>query len=886
MVEMKNLEWHSMDADKTASELGSSITEGIMEKEAVERFSKFGPNLIEQKAGRTKFRMFFDQFKDFMVIVLLAAAAISGLLGEWADTVIILVIVLLNALLGMIQENKSEQALKALKMMAAPNAKVIRGGMVTIVPAQNLVQGDLVIIEAGDYIPADLRLIESANLKIDESALTGESLPSEKDISGEIDAKAGVGDRLNMAFSSTIATYGRGRGIVVGTGMNTEIGNIAGMIMETKEEKTPLQVKLNQLGKLLGIAAIVICSLIFVVGLLYGRDVFEMFLTAVSLAVAAIPEGLTAVVTIVLAIGVQRMAKRNAIIRNLPSVETLGSATVICSDKTGTLTQNKMTVVSAWIDNKRYDIKDINVDNADFKLITKISILCNDAQIVREDGVVSFMGDPTETAFVAMALDKGMDKHVIEVHNQRMNEIPFDSVRKRMTTINKTTDGYRVYVKGAVDEMLPFCTRIKLNGDAVAINEYVLDDIKSENESMAKDALRVLAMAYKDLDVLPNKDEMNDLESDLIFAGMLGMIDPPREEVKRAVAICKKAGIKTVMITGDHLVTAMAIADALGIFNEGDGAVTGAELQEMTDEELKSRVANISVYARVSPEHKVRIVEAWKAWGHVVAMTGDGVNDAPALKRADIGASMGKVGTDVAKEASDMVLTDDNFSTIVAAVEEGRIIYANILKAIQFLLSCNVGEIVTLFVGTMLNWHELLLPIHILWINLVTDGLPALTLGMEPGETDIMDKKPRDPNKGIFTKGMITRISWQGVMIGALTLTAFIIGRKSYDIVVARTMAFAVLALSQMAHVLNLRSNKFSIFKMKFFSNPKLIGAVALSVILEIMVISIPGLNRIFHVVSLNSIQWAYVAFLSISPIIFVELAKLFKINMLKDEEK
>ena len=693
-------------------------------------------------------------------------------------------------------------------------------------------------------MPADMRLIETSNLKIEEAALTGESVPVEKDHGLLEEDDIPLGDRINMAYSSSIVTYGRGIGIVVETGMSTQMGRIARMIQSEEGMKTPLQKRMESLGKLLALAALGICALIFIVGVLYGKDIFTMFFTSVSLAVAAIPEGLPAIVTIVLALGVQRMAKRNAIIRKLPAVETLGSATVICSDKTGTLTQNKMTVKQLYYNHEFKDASSGShkVDDH-LQLLMTTSILCNDTQIKDDSQGPKTIGDPTETALVDLGLNYGMDKRSMDNDFKRVYEIPFDSDRKLMSTVHRVNSGFRVFTKGATDELLDRCNGILLNGKVEELTQEHIEDIKKANETMASKALRVLSMAYKDIDEIPSKESEGELENNLIFVGILGMIDPPREEAKEAVKLCKRAGIKPVMITGDHKITAVAIAKELGILEEGDEAVTGVEIEAMGDEELKERIRHISVYARVAPEHKVRIVKGWQKWGQIVAMTGDGVNDAPALKRADIGAAMGIVGTDVAKEAADMVLTDDNFSTVVAAVEEGRIIFSNILKSIQFLLSCNVGEIMLLFIATMLNWEAPLLPIHILWVNLVTDSRPAMALGVDPAEKGIMDQRPRDPSRGIFDRALIAKILYQGVMVGLLALIAFVIGNR-IDVTTGRTMSFAVLALSQLSHVFNVRSNTKSAFQVGF-TNKKLLGAVAFSALLQISVITLPSLSDI-----------------------------------------
>mgnify|MGYP000875930835 CR=1 FL=1 len=871
---MSNVFWHTKSQEEIENLLETSIEKGLTEEIVAKRLEEHGTNELDHQEGRSLWAMIVDQFKDFMVIILIVAALISGLLGEATDAIIILVIVLLNAFLGVIQENKAEESLAALKKMAAPHAKVRRNGRPGLIDASKLVPGDVVILETGDFVPADMRLIETSNLKIEEAALTGESVPVEKDHGLLEEDDIPLGDRINMAYSSSIVTYGRGIGIVVETGMSTQMGRIARMIQSEEGMKTPLQKRMESLGKLLALAALGICALIFIVGVLYGKDIFTMFFTSVSLAVAAIPEGLPAIVTIVLALGVQRMAKRNAIIRKLPAVETLGSATVICSDKTGTLTQNKMTVKQLYYNHEFKDASSGShkVDDH-LQLLMTTSILCNDTQIKDDSQGPKTIGDPTETALVDLGLNYGMDKRSMDNDFKRVYEIPFDSDRKLMSTVHRVNSGFRVFTKGATDELLDRCNGILLNGKVEELTQEHIEDIKKANETMASKALRVLSMAYKDIDEIPSKESEGELENNLIFVGILGMIDPPREEAKEAVKLCKRAGIKPVMITGDHKITAVAIAKELGILEEGDEAVTGVEIEAMGDEELKERIRHISVYARVAPEHKVRIVKGWQKWGQIVAMTGDGVNDAPALKRADIGAAMGIVGTDVAKEAADMVLTDDNFSTVVAAVEEGRIIFSNILKSIQFLLSCNVGEIMLLFIATMLNWEAPLLPIHILWVNLVTDSLPALALGVDPAEKGIMDQRPRDPSRGIFDRALIAKILYQGVMVGLLALIAFVIGNR-IDVTTGRTMSFAVLALSQLSHVFNVRSNTKSAFQVGFFTNKKLLGAVAFSALLQISVITLPSLSDIFKVKALGGQQWLIVAALSIAPLLIVEVIK------------
>ena len=895
-------DWYSLSTEEVEKLLNVDEKKGLNADEVEKRTEEYGRNEIISKNKKPIWKMILEQFTDFMIVVLVIAAIVSGVVNhEFTDSIIILIIVILNAIIGVVQEVKAQKSLDSLKELSAPHCKAIRNGEIVNIDSKELVPGDVVVLETGDNIPADLRIIEAINLKIQEAALTGESVPVEKHADVLKDEKVGLGDRVNCAFSSSLVTYGRGKGIVVSTGMDTEVGKIAKMLDDVDDSETPLKRRLEALGKTLGIAALVICALIFAVGFfVYKRDWIEMFMTAVSLAVAAIPEGLPAISTIVLSIGVQRMVKRNAIIRTLPSVETLGSATVICSDKTGTLTQNRMTVEKIFCDNKVFGTEYKEKDgNEQYKLLLNCMILCNDTKLKKDGEKYITTGDPTETALVDLGLKSNVVKDDLDNEYKRVEEIPFDSERKLMTTVHDRKGKLVVFTKGGVDELLAKCSKIRLNGEDVKLTKEHIDMILATNEQFALCALRVLAMAYKDIDQIPEKANMNSLESDLTYIGMVGMIDPARPEVKDAVAKCRTAGIRPVMITGDHKITAVAIAKKIGILREGDEAITGAELQEMSQEELEKNVQKYSVYARVSPEHKVRIVNAWKSHDEVVAMTGDGVNDAPALKAADIGAAMGIVGTDVAKEAADVVLTDDNFATIVSAVEEGRRIYDNILKAVAYLLSANIGEIITLFVATMFGWLiEPLLPIHMLWINLVTDSLPALALSVDPAEKNIMNRKPKK-NKNVFTKGMIWRIVYQGIMIGGLTLLAFAIG-CGFDFnsivdaegnvtsigVTAQTMAFAVLALSELVHVFNLRSNKDSIFKVGLLTNKILLGAIAISASLMLIVLNVPALHGIFEIKMLTLREIGIVTLLSFAPLIIVEIFKLLKINTSKEENE
>ena len=910
---MSEKKWYSFSVQDTAEELKTNLEVGLSSEEVQKRYETYGKNEIVSKNKKPVWKMVVEQFADFMIIVLLIAAIVSGVVShEYTDSIIILLIVILNAVIGVMQELKAQKSLDSLKQLSAPHCKVLRNGDIQNIESKDLVPGDVVILETGDSIPADLRLVEAVNLKIQESALTGESMPVEKMAEALKSDNVGIGDRINCAFSSGIVTYGRGMGIVVATGMETEVGHIATMLDSVDDSETPLKQRLESLGKVLGTAALIICLVIFLVGyFLYHREPLEMFMTAVSLAVAAIPEGLPAISTIVLSLGVQRMVKRNAIIRTLPSVETLGSATVICSDKTGTLTQNRMTVEKVYFNHESVSSTDsTSLTSEHYRLLLHSMSLCNDSKIKMEGDSVKVTGDPTETALVDLGLKSSLSKDDLEKSFVRAAEIPFDSERKLMTTVHainaekieKNTalellDGangkYVVYTKGGVDELLARCTKIRLNNNDEELTKSHIEEILKVNDEYAGNALRVLAMAYKVIDEIPVKENIDSLESNLTYIGMVGMIDPARPEVKSAVETCAEAGIRPVMITGDHKATAIAIAKEIGILREGDKAITGAELEEMSQEELEKNVTEYSVYARVSPEHKVRIVKAWKAHDEIVAMTGDGVNDAPALKAADIGAAMGMAGTDVAKEAADVVLTDDNFATIVSAVEEGRRIYDNIVKAVAYLLSANIGEIITLFVATMLGWVvEPLLPIHILWINLVTDSLPALALSVDPAENNIMNRKAKK-NNNMFTKGMIWRVIYQGIMIGGLTLLAFGLGcnfnfaslEANPEIAMrAQTMAFSVLALSELVHVFNLRSNKDPMYKVGWLTNKILLGAIAISASLMIIVLAIPGLREIFKVATLGLREIGIIAGLSIAPLVIVEIFKLLKINTIQED--
>lgn len=841
---------------------------GLSSSQVSDLKNKFGVNKLKEKKKKTMTQRFFDQFRDVMILILIGAAVISFVVAcvegnpkEFFEPVLILLIVVLNAVMGVMQESKAEKALDALKNMSAPHARVLRGGTESIIDAADLVPGDIIHLEAGDFIPADARLLKSASLKSEESALTGESVPSEKDASAEVAEGAPLGDRSNMVFSGCSVTYGTATAVVTATGMDTEMGKIANLLASEANTQTPLQQKLAQLGKYLGVIAIFACVIIFIVGVANNIPVMEIFMTAVSLAVSAIPEGLPAIVTIVLSIGVQRMVKKNALIRRLPAVETLGSASVICSDKTGTLTQNRMTLVKAYVDGIE-NIEDIT-DNCTepTKNLLLMGALCCDGSVSFEQGEEKHIGDPTETAIILAAHKNGMEKDAINEKFARIAEIPFDSDRKLMTTVNNFDGQKVVIVKGAFDMMAPRC--IKGN----------LETAKAITELMSKDALRVLAIAYKTIDEVPENPTSEELEAELTFLGLVGMIDPPRPEAKEAVSVCRGAGIKPVMITGDHVVTASAIAKELGILEEGDRAITGAELDAMTDSELDKEVKNISVYARVSPENKIRIVKAWQRQGQVVSMTGDGVNDAPALKAADIGCAMGITGTDVAKGAADMTLTDDNFATIVDAVREGRGIYANIKKVVGFLLGTNIGEVITVFVA-MLLWHKTpLLSMQLLWINLVTDSLPAIALGMEPVEANVMNKKPKPKNEGIFANGLGVRVVLQGLMFAVLSLIGFKLGENVTGTVESgQTMAFITLALSQVIQSFNMRSER-SLFDIGIFTNKKLNTAAALSVLLVLLVCFTP-LRIAFGLVILPAYLYVIALVLILIPTVIMEGSK------------
>lgn len=859
-------DYYQSDIEQVVRSCNTDLQSGLKDDVALEKLRSDGYNEFAKKAHTSLWQKFIAQFKSFMIIVLLVAAVISGITGYMngeglTDAIIILSILVVNAIIGVFQEAKAENALDALERLSAPHCKVIRNGEHKVIESRELVVGDVVEIETGDSVPADLRLVESVNLKIQEAALTGESLPVEKD-TAPISEEVPIGDRTNMAFSSCSVTYGRGVGVVVATGEQTEVGKIAVMIQSVPDMRTPMQVRLDKLGKVLAIISLVVCAVIFIIGLCYGRGVMEMFMTAVSLAVAAIPEGLPAVSTVVLALGVQRLAKQNAIVRNLPSVETLGSTTVICSDKTGTLTQNKMTVVECYP----------KVSEA----IMAVGTLCNDTT-QGSDG--ELFGDPTETALVAFAEQQEFKQAELNSRYPRISEIPFDSERKLMTTLHRKDEStILVATKGGFDELLARCSSIEDDGTIRVITDTDRKALADVNTSMAQRALRVLCMAYKEVVVDGNltdeylNEGTSQSEQKLIFVGMVGMIDPPREEARVAVEQCKAAGIKPVMITGDHKITASAIAQSLGIMASSDKVLTGGDVERMSDEELRSVAGSVSVFARVAPEHKVRIVEAYQKLGNVVAMTGDGVNDAPALKLANIGVAMGITGTDVSKEAADVVLADDNFATIVQSVREGRRIYDNLIKSIQFMISTNLGEIVLLLVAVLCNFDMPLLPIQLLFINLVGDSLPSLALSVDQADADIMRRKPINPNQGIFTRSFTTRVSMQALILGVATIVAYLIGLKT-SVDTARTMTFAVMIFSQFTMIFSVRSGgKF--FTHNFFSNKWLWMTIALVIGLTLLVMLVPSMQSLFHLTALAANEWWLAIGLSLGVLLLSELLK------------
>ncbi len=852
--------WHMLKTEEVVSRLQTSTKMGLADNEITIRKEKYGANKLQEKKKENIVIKFIKQFNDFMIIILIIASIISAFTSymqgenDYVDSIIIIAIVILNAIMGLVQEARAEKSIESLKKLTPQIAKAIREGKIQEINAEELVPGDIIELEAGNYVPADCRIIEGFNLKIEESSLTGETEPVEKSEAQILEEKIPLGDMKNMGFMASIVVSGHGKAIVTDTGMNTKIGKIANMINEEEAPETPIQKKLSEVGKTLGIVCLVICAIIYVIGILKKIEPIEMFMTSVGLAVAAIPEGLPAIVTIMLSIGVTKMARKNSIIRKLPAVETLGCSNVICSDKTGTLTQNKMTVVKTISD--------------DEELLLKLGCMCTDCDIKDEKEAI---GEPTEVAIVNNALIKGINKKELYDKMKRISEIPFDSNRKLMTTVHRLENGYRSITKGAPDVMINKCDRIYKNGKIERLSEKEKRKIQDQNTQLANDALRVIAVGYREFEFM--RKDVTNLEENLIFVGLIGMIDPPRQGVKEAVKTCKKAGIKTVMITGDHIATAKAIAKELGILEMGDMAITGAELDNISDNELTRNITSYSVFARVTPEHKVRIVKAWQKTGAVVAMTGDGVNDSPALKNADIGIAMGKGGTDVAKNASDMVLMDDNFVTIVQAIRQGRNIFDNIKKAIHFLIATNIGEITTIFIGLLLGLQSPLLAIQLLWINLVTDSLPAIALGLEKEEKGIMERKPRNSKKSIFADGLWSKIITEGIMLGVLDLFIFSLGNNLYGIDVARTMAFVSLGLLELVHSFNIKSEG-SILKKGALNNKFLIGSFILGTLLQVIVVIIPYFANIFSLVTLNQTQWIYTILISLLPLPIIEMQK------------
>lgn len=883
--------WFTKSQEDVLKELKVDPIKGLSKDEANKRLEQYGMNKLKTKPKKNIIALFLSQLKDMLIYVLLGAAAITLAIGEYSDAIIILLVVVLNAVIGVVQEFKAEKAVEALQKMTTPKSLVRRDGDLVEINSEEVVPGDIIILDAGRFIPADIRLIESANLQIEESALTGESVPTDKNAQAILsDPKTSIGDKTNMAFMSTLVTYGRGEGVVVATAMDTEIGKIAKILDDDSNEMTPLQKRLDELGRILGYLAIGICLLIFVIALIQKRDIMEMFLTAISLSVAAIPEGLAAIVAIVLALGVTRMSKINAIVKKLPAVETLGSVNIICSDKTGTLTQNKMTVTKHYTYGSLSDLGQ-SAENLsasiDEKELIKTLVLCSDATYENGQGT----GDPTEVALIVLGNKYNLTKNALNKDHQRVSEFPFDSDRKLMSTLNIEGKGYRVNTKGAIDNLLQICTTALVDGKVVPLTEEMKENYLKVTEEMSDSALRVLGAAYKDVSKIIDPEEM---EKDLTLIGLVGMIDPPRLEVKDSIREAKNAGITPIMITGDHKNTAVAIAKELDIADNIEQSITGAEIDDMSDEEFAKRINDYKVFARVSPEHKVKIVRAFKAQGNIVSMTGDGVNDAPSLKFADIGVAMGITGTDVAKGASDMILTDDNFTTIVHAIEEGRNIYNNIKKAVIFLLSCNLGEVVTIFISILLNWPIPLLATHLLWINLITDSLPAISLGVDPGDHDVMKYKPRNPKESFFARGAGVRAVLGGLLIGLLTLAAFYYGLWEHNyplgnigvdlnkpeyqnaLTYARTMAFVVLAASQLFYSLSMRSTTKSIFQVGLFKNKYLIGAIITGFILQLAVISIPALAKAFQVQNLTLKDWGLVMIFALIPLIVNEIIKIF----------
>ena len=886
--------WFSKPNDEVFKELDVNPATGLSNQEVQARLEKYGINKLRGKAKKSLFRMFLEQLQDTLIYVLLAASAITVVIGEYADTAIILIVVIINAVVGVAQEYKAGKAVEALQDMTTPHAIVRREGEIKEISSEEVVPGDIIILDAGRYVPADLRLFESVNLQIEESALTGESVPSSKDSKAVLPlGQTALGDMSNMAFMSTLVTYGRGEGVVTSTAMETEIGKIAKILDEDSDDMTPLQVRMDELGKFLSKLCVGICVLMLVIAIVQGREIFEMLLTSISLAVAAIPEGLAAIVAIVLALGVTRMSKINAIVKKMPAVETLGSVSIICSDKTGTLTQNKMTVIKTFtLDNEgaTHEMEIGEQAAGDEYELLKTMALCTDATYEKGEST----GDPTEVALVVLADKHNVKKAELAKMHKRVAENPFDSDRKMMSTLNVEGDHYRVNTKGAMDHLLNIVTRVLHNGQVIPMTDEIKARYMEIENNMSDDALRVLGGAYKEVDSVIAPEEM---EKDLILAGIVGMIDPPRLEVKDSIIEAQQAGITLIMITGDHKNTAVAIAKELGIAESIEQSITGSEIDALTDEEFAESISNYRVFSRVSPEHKVKIVRAFKAQGSIVSMTGDGVNDAPSLKYADIGVAMGITGTDVAKGAADMILTDDNFTTIVSAIEEGRNIYDNIKKAVTFLLSCNLGEVIAIFVAILFDMPVPLIATQILWVNLITDALPALALGVDPGDHDVMKKKPRDPKESFFAHGAGYRAIVGGVLIGTLTLAAFYFGLTEFGygvfsdeipedvLIYARTMAFVVLASSQLFYSISLRHESKSIFQIGIFSNMYLVGAIVVGLILQIGVIEIDALAAVFKCVDLNKGDWQMVFIFALIPLIVNEIEKLMTRVFSKDEE-
>ena len=879
--------WQSFNLSEVKQKLNTNFQYGLTNEEVIVREKKYGKNKLEDTKSDSVVLKFIKQFNDFMIITLIIASVVSAVVSkinnsnDYLESIIIIVIVVFNAILGVIQETKAEKSIEALKKMISPIVKVRREGRVREVQSEDLVPGDIVILEAGNIVPADCRLINAVNLQVEESSLTGENVPVIKDANVILKDRVGLGDCINMIFSTTVVVNGHAEAVVTDIGMNTKVGKIAKMIITNESPETPLQRKLSEVGKSLGIVCLGICFLIFFIGIIKRIAPIEMFMTAVGLAVAAIPEGLPAIVTIVLSLGVTKMARKNSIIRKLPAVETLGSSSVICSDKTGTLTQNKMKIVQVITPNNNLvDYKSLRatmnstyLKNENTDLAIELATMCTDVDVSVENGVTKMMGDPTEIAIVDECYKNGKSKKLLYSQYERVNDIPFDSKRKMMTTIHKVGNRYRVITKGAPDVLLKRCSKFFGANQIYSLNTSDIKTIEKQNEMLALKALRVIAVAYKDIDYMPSKIDSDYMENDLIFVGLIGMMDPPREGVKEAISVCKRAGIKPVMITGDHIITANAIASELGILKPNDLSITESELSRLSDKELEENIMKYSVFARVSPESKSRIVSAFQNRNEVVAMTGDGVNDAPALKKANIGIAMGLNGTDVAKSAADMVLADDNFVTIVEAVKQGRNIFNNIKKAIHFLISTNIGEIITVFVGLLIGMKSPLTAIQLLWINLITDSLPAIALGLEEPDESIMKEKPRSIKKSVFSDGLWSKMILEGVLIGIFNLFAYSIGRL-YSLETARTMAFVSLGLLELMHIFTVRSGE-ALVKGGVFKNKYLIIAFVVGFILQIAVVVIPGFDFIFKVKNLNIKQWIITIIISLMPTLLIEIQKL-----------